>query len=138
QDRHFVIELGRYLAADSGWYCTEIIDIKDSLGRKQVICAGGSNHFRRPAALGFNHPLVVLPMNRPKVFEGQVAVQKEEVFIGGPLCNTADKLAAKDIYIEKAEIGDMAVFCLAGAYGLTMSHMEFLSHTRPREIVISN
>jgi diaminopimelate decarboxylase len=135
-DRTFVLELGRYLSADSGWYCTEILDIKDSLGKKQVICAGGSNHFRRPAALKINHPLVIVPMNRPQVFEGQEKVVKEDVFVVGPLCNTADKLVAHEIYVEKADIGDMTVFCLAGAYGLSMSHVEFLSHVRAEEVVL--
>jgi len=136
KERALIIELGRYLAADSGWYCTEILDIKTSLGKKQVICAGGAHHFRRPVAIGINHPIVILPMNRPKVFEGQENVKNERVFIGGPLCNTADRLAPQDVRIEHAEIGDIAVFGLAGAYGLTMSHLEFLSHARPEEIVL--
>lgn len=136
ENRRFVLELGRYLAADSGWYCTEILDIKDSLGKKQVVCAGGSNHFRRPAALKINHPLVIVPMHRPAVFAGQEEIRNEKVFVVGPLCNTADKLVAHEIHIDTAKIGDMAVFCLAGAYGLTMSHIEFLSHARPDEIVL--
>lgn len=135
-DRKFVLELGRYLTADSGWYVTEILDIKESLGKKQVICDGGAHHFRRPVALGINHPLVILPMDRDLIFENQESVSDEMVFIGGPLCNTADKLAPKDIYIEKANIGDMAVFGLAGGYGMTMSHLDFLSHAHPEEILI--
>jgi diaminopimelate decarboxylase len=135
-DRRFVLELGRYLTADSGWYCTEILDIKTSHGTKQVVCAGGTNHFRRPAALSINHPVVIVPMQRPKLFVEQESVAHEKIYIGGPLCNTADKLA-KDILIDAAAIGDMAVFCLAGAYGLTMSHLEFLSHDRPPEIVVA-
>ncbi len=134
--RRFVLELGRYLTADSGWYCTEILDIKNSLGKKQVICAGGAHHFRRPAALRINHPVSIVAMNRPKVFAGQENVKNENVFIGGPLCNTADRLAAHDVAIAHAEIGDMAVFELAGAYGYSMSHLEFLSHAHPPEIVI--
>ena len=135
-DRKFVIELGRYLAADSGWYVTEILDIKDSLGKKQIVCAGGSHHFRRPAALKINHPMSVMPMQYPRIFDGQIDVVKEQAFIGGPLCNTADKLAAHDVYIDAASIGDFIVFELAGAYGLTMSHTDFLSHARPPEIVL--
>ena len=135
-DRRFILELGRYLTADSGWYCTEIIDIKDSLGKKQVICAGGAHHFRRPAALAINHPLTIVPMHRDTIVPGQEMVDTAQVFVGGPLCNTADKLAAKDIHIDRAEIGDFAVFSLAGAYGYTMSHLDFLSHTHPREIVL--
>lgn len=67
-DRSFVLELGRYLTADSGWYCTEILDIKDSRGQKQIICSGGTNHFRRPAALSINHPVVIIPMKHAPFF----------------------------------------------------------------------
>lgn len=137
QDRTLVLELGRYLAADSGWYCTEILDIKDSLGKLQVICQGGAHHFRRPVALGLNHPTTIVAKNRPKVFAEQASVHKAEVFFGGPLCNSADKLAPRDVYVESAEIGDIAVFGLAGAYGLTMSHHGFLSHAIPKELLVS-
>jgi 2-[(L-alanin-3-ylcarbamoyl)methyl]-2-hydroxybutanedioate decarboxylase len=133
--RTFFLELGRYLAADSGWFCSEILDIKDSRGKKQVICAGGINHFRRPAALAINHPLAILRTHRPPLFSGQEAVHREQVYFGGPLCTGADKLA-NDVYVEQACVGDIAVFGLAGAYGLSMSNVEFLSHARPREIVL--
>jgi diaminopimelate decarboxylase len=134
--RTFFLELGRYLAADSGWFCTEILDIKDSRGKKQVICAGGINHFRRPAALAINHPLTVLRMDRAPFFPAQETVRREAVYFGGPLCTGADKLA-NDVYVEAADVGDIAVFGLAGAYGLSMSNVEFLSHARPQEIVLS-
>ena len=134
--RAFFLELGRYLAADSGWFCTEILDIKESRGKKQLICAGGINHFRRPAALAINHPLYVLRMHRPVLFAGQESVRGESVYFGGPLCTGADKLA-NNIAVDAADIGDIAVFGLAGAYGLSMSNVEFLSHARPQEIVIS-
>ncbi len=135
EGRTFFLELGRYLAADSGWFCTEILDIKESRGKKQVICAGGINHFRRPAALAINHPLSIVRMGAEKVFDGQESVAQESVYFGGPLCTGADKLA-NNVAIEAADIGDVAVFGLAGAYGLSMSNIEFLSHERPQEIVI--
>jgi len=134
-DRHFVLELGRYLAADSGYFCSEIIDIKESRGKKQVVCAGGINHFRRPAALSINHPMCIVPNNHEPLFDGQEHVRQESVYFGGPLCTGADKLA-NDVYIESADVGDIAVFGLAGAYGLTMSNQAFLSHEPPQEIVI--
>ena len=136
QERTFFLELGRYLAADSGWFCSEILDIKDSRGKKQVICAGGINHFRRPAALAINHPLAIVQMGRPSLFEKQESVRNESVYFGGPLCTGADKLA-NNVHVEAADIGDIAVFGLAGAYGLSMSNLEFLSHKRPDEIVLS-
>jgi len=137
EGRHFVLELGRYLAADSGYFCTEILDIKESRGKKQVICAGGINHFRRPAALSINHPLGIVRASKEKLFSGQTSVEKEQVYFGGPLCTSADKLA-NDVYVEAADIGDVAVFGLAGAYGLTMSNQEFLSHARPEEVVLDS
>ena len=135
EGRTFFLELGRYLAADSGWFCTEILDIKESRGKKQVVCAGGINHFRRPAALAINHPLAIVRMHREPVFPGQESVRGESVYFGGPLCTGADKLA-NDVHVDEADIGDIAVFGLAGAYGLTMSNIEFLSHPRPEEIVL--
>ena len=135
QGRHFELELGRYLAADSGFFCTEILDIKESRGKKQVICAGGINHFRRPAALGINHPMSIVWMQRDRLHPYQEQVRSEQVYFGGPLCTGADKLA-NDVYIEAADIGDIAVFGLAGAYGLSMSNQAFLSHQVPEEIVL--
>ena len=135
-DRRFVLELGRYLAAECGWFCTEILDIKTSRGKKQVICAGGINHFRRPAALAINHPVAIVRMGRPPLFDGQEGVDHEQVYFGGPLCTGADKLA-NDVLIDSAAVGDIAVFGLAGAYGLSMSNIEFLSHARPQEIVLA-
>jgi len=136
EGRTFFLELGRYLAAESGWFCTEILDIKQSRGKKQVICAGGINHFRRPAALAINHPLAIIRMQRDKLFDGQEQVRQESVYFGGPLCTGADKLA-NDVAVNAADIGDIAVFGLAGAYGLSMSNLEFLSHERPDELVLS-
>ncbi len=135
--RTFFLELGRYLAADSGWFCTEILDIKESRGKKQVICAGGTNHFRRPAALAINHPLAIVRMNHPRLFDDQESVYNESVYFGGPLCTGADKLA-DDVPVAAADIGDIAVFGYAGAYGLSMSNIEFLSHARPGEILINS
>jgi len=134
--RAFFLELGRYLAADSGWFCSEILDIKDSRGKKQVVCAGGINHFRRPAALAINHPLAILRMARASLFAEQEAVRNESVYFGGPLCTGADKLA-NDVFVEAADVGDIAVFGLAGAYGLSMSNVEFLSHARPQEVLLN-
>ncbi|OIO54053.1 MAG: hypothetical protein AUJ55_12765 [Proteobacteria bacterium CG1_02_64_396] len=134
-DRKLIFELGRFLVGDCGFFVTEILDIKTSRGVKQVVCAGGTNHFRRPAALKINHPVTILHRDGIERPQGVVAVDQEKVYIGGPLCTSADKLAL-DLYLEHAEIGDLAVFELAGAYGLSMSATPFLSHPLPEEILV--
>src|SRR5205823_3580485 len=46
-----VFELGRYLAADAGWYAAEVLDLK----RRFAVLRGGTHHFRLPAAWGYSH-----------------------------------------------------------------------------------
>jgi len=41
------------------------------------------------------------------------------------------------VQVAAADIGDIAVFGYAGAYGLSMSNIEFLSHVRPDEVLVS-
>lgn len=87
--------------------------------------------------MSINHPLGIVRTSADKIFDRQLSVENEKVYFGGPLCTSADKLA-NDVYVKTADIGDIAVFGLAGAYGLTMSNQEFLSHARPEEVVLDS
>ena len=58
-----VFELGRYLAADAGWYAAEVLDLKRNHGRWFAVLRGGTHHFRLPAAWGYSHPFTVLPVD---------------------------------------------------------------------------
>ena len=55
-----VFELGRYLAAEAGWYAAEVLDLKRNHGRWFAVLRGGTHHFRLPAAWGYSHPFAVL------------------------------------------------------------------------------
>ena len=57
-----VFELGRYLAADAGWYAAEVLDLKRNHGRWFAVLRGGTHHFRLPAAWGYSHPFTVVPV----------------------------------------------------------------------------
>ena len=50
--RIFFLELGRYLAADSGWFCTEILDIKESRGKKAGGLCWRHQPFPPPGSIG--------------------------------------------------------------------------------------
>src|SRR5258706_3622773 len=63
-DSRLVFELGRFLAADAGWYAAEVIDLKRNHGRWFAVLRGGTHHFRLPAAWGYSHPFEVLPVRR--------------------------------------------------------------------------
>ena len=53
----------------------------------------------------------------------------------GPLCTPLDVLA-KDMNLPKAEIGDLLVVFQSGAYGYSASPLEFLSHPKPRQVLV--
>ena len=60
---------------------------------------------------------------------------RETVNVVGCLCTPLDLLADK-IELPRAEIGDLVVVFQSGAYGLTASPINFLSHPPPPEILV--
>jgi len=130
-----IFELGKYLVGESGYYVTEIIDIKRSMGKWQVITSGGINHIKRPQEAALNHPTSIINLNKPKFYPDQPFVKKEKADIGGPLCTSLDTYC-KDLFVDEANIGDLVVTSNLGAYGLTFSPVNFLSHLLPKEYFI--
>jgi diaminopimelate decarboxylase len=61
----------------------------------------------------------------------------ETVDLVGPLCTPLDTLA-RNITLPKAELDDLIGIFQSGAYGLTASPVNFLSHAIPAEILVSN
>jgi diaminopimelate decarboxylase len=129
-DARLVFELGRFLAADAGWYAAEVLDLKRNHGRWFAVLRGGTHHFRLPAAWGYSHPFTVLPVrewahpyDRPEVHD--VAVD-----VVGELCTPRDVLA-RDQPVRRLRVGDLLVFGRTGAYGWDISHHDFLRHEPP-------
>jgi diaminopimelate decarboxylase len=129
-DCRLVFELGRFLAADAGWYAAEVIDLKRNHGRWFAVLRGGTHHFRLPAAWGYSHPFEVLPVrewahpyDRPEVHD--VAVDAV-----GELCTPRDVLTREQT-VSRLRVGDLLVFHRTGAYGWDISHHEFLRHDPP-------
>lgn len=120
------LELGRYLVAESGVFCCSVEDIKDSYGKKYVILSSGINSFFRPVFTKEFHRISKCNI---------VGTKKERVTIVGNLCTPIDQYY-EDYLIEKLEIGDWIWIQNAGAYGFSMSMLDFISHEKPLEIVI--
>jgi diaminopimelate decarboxylase len=129
-----VFELGRYLAADAGWYAAEVLDLKRTHGRWFAVLRGGTHHFRLPAAWGYSHPFDVLPMPWTEPFD-RPAVRDVAVDAVGELCTTKDVLA-RGQPVAELRVGDLLVFARTGAYGWDISHHEFLRHPYPRVLVM--
>lgn len=125
-----VFECGRFVAADCGYYVTEVVDLKCNHGKHFAILRGGTHHFRLPSSWQHNHPFSIVPNETwPYTFE-RPTLERAAVTLCGELCTPKDVLA-RDVEVGRLRVGDRIVFRLAGAYGWHISHHDFLSHPHP-------
>lgn len=134
EETQFLVEPGRFLAAEAGIYVTRISDIKVSRGKKFLIVDGGMNHHLAASGnLG-----QTIKRNYPIVLVNRLSAPAEEVVdIVGPLCTPLDTLA-RGIMLPRAEIGDLVGIFQSGAYGRSASPLGFLSHPPPAEIWVDS
>lgn len=128
-ETEIIFESGRFIMAEAGEFVTKVLYVKKSKDMKFVICDGGSNFHSSAAFLGRfvrnNFPLRSVP-------EGE---ETEAANIVGPLCTPLDVIGQKVLVNKEIKAGDYVIIEKSGAYGLTYSPIEFLSHERPREIL---
>ena len=127
-----VIELGRYIVGECGVYVTRILDRKESRGRTYLVVDGGLHH--QLAASG-NFGQVVRRNYPVAVGNRMLEEATEHASVVGKLCTPLDLLGDR-VLLPAADIGDLVVVFLAGAYGLTASPTAFLSHPEPAEILV--
>jgi len=122
-----VLELGRYLVAQAGWYLTRVVGNQTNEGRQAVVVDGGTHQRSDACRLGLRTtaraPLVLNKTSQP--------VAATDVL--GCLCLPDDVLAEAS-QLPALEVGDVLAFSNAGAYGLSASPALFLSHAIPAEV----
>jgi len=131
-EAEIIIELGRYFVGEAGIYVAEVVDRKVSRGEVFLITDGGLHHHL--AATGNfgqfirkNYPVAVgNRMTQPAT---------ETVNVVGPLCTPLDLLGSK-VQLPRADVGDLIVVFLSGAYGATASPGGFLSHPEVVEMLV--
>ncbi len=127
-----VMELGRYFTAEAGIYVCEVVDRKVSRGETFLITNGGLHH-HLAASGNFGQ---VIRKNYPLCLGNRVTGNEMEVVnVVGPLCTPLDILGNK-VSLPPAGPGDLIVVFQSGAYGLTASPIDFLSHPHPGEIFL--
>jgi 2-[(L-alanin-3-ylcarbamoyl)methyl]-2-hydroxybutanedioate decarboxylase len=134
-DVELIVEPGRILAADAGWYAAEVLDLKQTHGRWFAVLRGGTHHFRLPAAWGYSHPFTVLVMDDWPHPWPRPAVEDAEVDAVGELCTPRDVLT-RGQHVSRLRVGDVVVFGRTGAYGWDISHHDFLRHDPPEFVVL--
>jgi diaminopimelate decarboxylase len=121
----FVLEPGRFLAAEAGVYVCRVLDVKVRRGAVFAVVDGGIHHLLRPALMGPHPVRLVRRSRRPR--------PRVRVTVGGPLCTGLDVLAV-GASLPEPEPGDLLAVGNAGAYGYTESLPLFLSHEWPTEV----
>jgi diaminopimelate decarboxylase len=126
------MELGRYLVGEAGIYVTKIIDRKISRGQIFLVTDGGMHHHLAASGnLG-----QIIRKNYPVAIGNKMhGADTEVVSVVGKLCTPLD-LLADQMALVRAEAGDLVVVFQSGAYGLTASPNDFLSHMKPLEILV--
>jgi diaminopimelate decarboxylase len=131
-DAELVIELGRYLVAESGLYVCSVLDRKISRGQVFLVTDGGLHH-HLAASGNFGQ---VIRKNYPVVVANKVRGEAREVAtVVGPLCTPLDLLADRADLACAVE-GDLIAVLQSGAYGYTASPTRFLSHPEPAEVLV--
>lgn len=127
-----VIELGRYLVGEAGIYVCRVVDRKVSRGHTYLVTDGGMHH-HLAASGNFGQ---VIRKNYPVAIGNRMdATEFESVSAVGPLCTPLDLLAEK-MELAAAKEGDLLVVFQSGAYGMTASPRDFLSHPQPVEVLV--
>ncbi len=132
-----VLELGRFLIGESGFFLTRVIRIKESRGASLAICDGGMHHHL--AACG--HLGSVLHRNYrisnlSAELRGNGPAERKYELVG-PLCTSIDTLG-HGVALPETRIGDVLLVESSGAYGLSSSPIHFISHSPPVEILVDS
>ena len=130
----FVIEPGRFLAAEAGVYLARVVDVKVSRGKILAIVDGGMNHHLAASGnlgqtIKRNFPVAVAT----KLLQPEA----DTVDIVGPLCTPLDVLA-RSLAVPPIEVGDLIAVFQSGAYARSASPLGFLSHPAPPEVLAAD
>lgn len=125
-----VLELGRYIAADCGYFFTRVVDCKENYGERYAIVDGGIHHI--------NYYGQFMAMKIPEcvhIPHGETENGSEETEknwnICGSLCTSGDILVKKMPLIN-LQLHDILVFGKVGAYSVTEAMYLFLSRDLPK------
>ncbi|MEO2019168.1 MAG: hypothetical protein ABGZ53_32900 [Fuerstiella sp.] len=123
----FVLELGRYLVAQGGWYLTSVVGHQTGQGRPAVVVDGGVHQRADMCGLKLR-----TDANPPVVLNGTTdSLTPTDVW--GCLSLPDDVLAESSL-IPPPALGDVLAFANAGAYGVWSSPAMFHGSPLPAEV----
>jgi diaminopimelate decarboxylase len=138
QGVRFLLEPGRFIAANAGVLLLRVVRVKREAGKTFVICDAGMNALLRPShydAFHFIWPVAprdgLVPARRASD-PGLPGLAPCDVV--GPLCETGDYLAL-DRALPPLREGDLLATFTAGAYGMSMAS-RYNAQPLPAEVLV--
>ena len=122
-DVTIIMEPGRYLTANGGYFITKVLYEKINGNKRFVIVDGAMNDLIRPSLYKAYHKIEVLS-------NGEIS----KANIVGPICESGD-FFAKNINVPATNHGDLVIIHSAGAYGFVMSS-NYNTRPRPAEVAL--
>ncbi|MBQ2059516.1 MAG: alanine racemase [Firmicutes bacterium] len=140
EGRELTVEMGRFIAAECGFYLSRVMDIKENGGICHAILDGGMNHlvyYGQTMAMKTPKMFRIPGCEGPEGLRGASAlpvpgaVRGRKWFLYGSLCSIHD-IICKDVLFDELAAGDFIVFENCGAYSVTEGIYLFLSRSMPR------
>lgn len=127
--KHITLEMGRFIASECGYYCTEVVDRKCNNGSEYAIVDGGIHQINYYGqTLGMKKPFMdVITCNN--------SYELQKINICGSLC-TVNDVILRDVSLPQLDKGDILIFKNCGAYSITEGMALFLSRELPAVIFI--
>ena len=125
--KHITLEMGRFIASECGYYCTEVVDRKCNNGSEYAIVDGGIHQINYYGqTLGMKKPFMdVITCNN--------SYELQKINICGSLC-TVNDVILRDVSLPQLDKGDILIFKNCGAYSITEGMALFLGRELPAVI----
>ena len=127
-------ESGRYLVGACGELSMTITDVKTSKGVDYAISTSGINHLGGLWGLRRIPQIRARGCAQPTTQVASIAGAQTHQRLAGPLCTPVDILSPQSR--GNANVGSRVTIPNVGAYGLSASLSNFLSHPYPIEVLL--
>ena len=127
-DVTIMLEPGRYLSANSGYFLTRVLYEKTNGDKRFVIVDGGMNDLIRPSLYDAYHKIEVIAKDAD--------APTYDCDVVGPVCESGD-FFAKNIELPLTQHDDLIVIHSAGAYCSTMAS-NYNTRGRVAEVALEN
>lgn len=127
-----VLEPGRFIMGNAGILVTRVLYVKESGGKRFVVCDAGMTDLIRPALYDAFHRIWPVDTDRTPFDETGPGLVVADVV--GPVCESGDFFAL-DRRLPPPTPGDLLAVFTTGAYGHAMAS-NYNSRGRPPEVLV--